>query len=105
LNRSGYGSGTGTFMFSSTSEGENDTDGTRGGKSLASSRSRRSAANGEERLPKLVETMGLCYLGMVLMRLNTSLGEVYKWATRDEIVFNRAASCIDEVHPIQKDTC
>ncbi|CZR62368.1 related to polymerase I core factor (CF) subunit [Phialocephala subalpina] len=71
---------------SSTSEGENDTDGTRGSKSLASSRSRRSAANGEERLPKLVETMGLCYLGMVLMRLNTSLGEVYKWATRDEII-------------------
>lgn len=86
--RSGYGSGTGTFMFSSSEAENSDTDGTRG-KSLSSSRSRRSVTD-EEKLPKLVETLALCYLGMMLMRLNTSLGEVYRWATREEIVLTRA---------------
>jgi RNA polymerase I-specific transcription initiation factor RRN7 len=91
---SGYGSGTGTTtMFSSMSEGEStDTDGTKA-KSLASGRSRKSAVK-EERLPRLVETLALCYLALILLRLPTSLGEVYKWATREEVVYSRAVSSI-----------
>lgn len=97
----GYGSGTGTTMFSSMSEGEStDTDGTRA-KSLASSKSRRSAVS-EERLPRLVETLGLCYVAMLLMRLPTSLGEVYKWATHEEIVYSRAVSQSLEPYKLTK---
>jgi RNA polymerase I-specific transcription initiation factor RRN7 len=78
-------------MFSSTTEGGSDTDGT-GVKSFGSRRSRKSAVE-EERLPKLVETLGLCYLGILLLRLPTSLGEVYKWAAKEEIIYTRAV-CI-----------
>lgn len=89
----GYGSGTGTTMFSSASEGgTTDSDAT-GGKSLGSRRSRKSVA-AEERLPRLVETLGLCFLGTLLLRLPTSLGEFYKWATHDEMVYTRAVSIL-----------
>ncbi|CAG8960949.1 hypothetical protein HYFRA_00002487 [Hymenoscyphus fraxineus] len=80
-----YGSVSGTF-FSSASEAENtESD----GKSVSSRRSRRSIA-GEERMPKLIETLGLCYLGMLLMRLPTSLGDLFKWVTNEEMVYARA---------------
>lgn len=45
-----------------------------------------------KRVPKLVETLALCYLGMLLMRLPVSVGEIHAWATRDEMVFMRAVS-------------
>jgi RNA polymerase I-specific transcription initiation factor RRN7 len=74
--------------FSSMSEGENtDSD----GKSMISSRSRRSEL-GKEKTPKLIETLALCYLGTLLVRLPTSIGEIVKWASRDEIVYTRAVS-------------
>ena len=81
----GYTSGT--VGFSSTSEGENsDTD----GMSLASKWSRRSNRKGKEYLPKLIETLALCYLGILLLRLPTSIGEIFKWVTSDEMIYNRA---------------
>ncbi|TVY21399.1 RNA polymerase I-specific transcription initiation factor rrn7 [Lachnellula arida] len=81
--RGGYGS----TMFSSQSEGENtDTDGAR---SMSSRRSKGSVV-GKEKLPKLIETLGLCYLGMLLLRLPVSLGELYKWAAKEEITYTRA---------------
>lgn len=82
-----YGSVSGG-LFSSASEAENtDSD----GKSVSSRRSRRSIAT-EERMPKLVETLGLCYLGMLLMRLPTGLGDLFKWATNEEMLYTRAVS-------------
>ncbi len=91
--KSGYGSTIETILFSSQSEAETDfdTDAT-GGRSLSSRRSKRSNVS-EEKLPRLVETLGLCYLGILLLRLPTSLGEVYKWAIRDEMVYIRAVGC------------
>lgn len=91
---SGYGSGTGTTtMFSSMSEGEStDADGNNA-KSSTSNRSRKSVVS-QERLPRLIETLALCYLGLLLLRLPTSLGEVYKWAAREEIVYSRAVSVL-----------
>lgn len=78
----------GSLGFSSTSEGENtDSD----GMSLTSRRSRKSDG-GRDKLPKLIETLALCYLGTVLMRLPTSVGEIYQWAAREEMVFTRAVS-------------
>ena len=89
--RGGYGSGTGTMMFSSASEAEHTDSDATGGKSLGSRRSRKSVTL-EERLPRLVETLALCYLGTLLLRLPTSLGEFFKWATREEMIYNRAVS-------------
>ena len=90
--RSGYSSGTGTMMFSSQSEGDGtDNDGS-GFRSVSSRRSRKSRSGEEQRLPKLAESMALCYLGAILMRLPISLGEVTKWIIRDEIPYSRAVS-------------
>lgn len=88
--------GSGIEGFSSTEDGGTGTDRT-GGRTLGSRGSRRSGVGGEDRLPKLVETLGLCYLGMVLMRLPMSLGEVLRWATNDEIIYTRAVSCLADV--------
>ena len=103
----GYSSGTGTQVggYSSMSEGETSggwgTDGSAGGRSLGSRRSgesgsRRSGKAGgdamKDKLPKLGETLGLLYLGCLLLRLPLSLGELVKWVKRDEIVYNRAVS-------------
>jgi RNA polymerase I-specific transcription initiation factor RRN7 len=91
--RTGCGSSvTGTMMFSSQSEGEtdNDTDAT-GARSMASRRSRKSIVT-EDKLPKLVEMLGLCYLGMLLLRLPTGFGELCKWAMRGEMIYARGVS-------------
>ncbi|KAF7901561.1 hypothetical protein EAE99_012217 [Botrytis elliptica] len=84
--RSEYGT-----EFGSTTEGdETDTDGT-GYRSTASTvMSRKRASRTKKHLPRLIETLGFCYLGILLLRLPTSLGEIYKWATRDEIIYTRA---------------
>ncbi|KAF7886842.1 uncharacterized protein EAF02_003489 [Botrytis sinoallii] len=84
--RSEYGT-----EFGSTTEGdETDTDGT-GYRSTASTvMSRKRASRTKKHLPKLIETLGFCYLGILLLRLPTSLGEIYKWAARDEIIYTRA---------------
>jgi RNA polymerase I-specific transcription initiation factor RRN7 len=86
----GYGSGTGTLGFSSTSEGENtDTD---GAMSRSSRWSKKSAGKKKDQLPKLIETLALCYLGILLLRLPTSLGEIHNWVVTDEMIYNRAVS-------------
>lgn len=78
----------GSMGFSSTSGGETtDSD----GKSLISSRSRRAEIRRED-MPKLIETLALCYLGTLLLRLPTSMGEMLNWAARDEMVYARAVS-------------
>jgi RNA polymerase I-specific transcription initiation factor RRN7 len=87
----GSGSGISVVGFSDTSEGETGSDAT-GGRSLWSGRSRRSVGGTKEKLPKLIETLALCYLGTLLMKLPTSLGEIFKWASTEEMVFTRAVS-------------
>lgn len=86
--RSEYGT-----EFGSMTEGDDtDTDGT-GYQSTASTiMSRKRAARMQKNLPKLIETLGFCYFGILLLRLPTSLGDIFKWATRDEIMYTRAVS-------------
>ena len=87
--RDGYGSGVSVVGFSDTSEGETGSDAT-GRRSLWSGRSRGSVTGRKEKLPKLIETLALCYLGTLLMKLPTSLGQIFKWASREEMVYTRA---------------
>lgn len=44
--------------------------------------------------PSLIETLGLCYLGTVLLRLPVSIGEMHRWAVREDIPFIRAVRFI-----------
>ncbi len=95
----GYGSTIGgTHLFSSQGEETDYETDESGARSTASRRSKRSTAVTEEKLPKLVEMLGLCYLGTLMLRLPTSLGEIFNWAIRDEIVFTRAVSGLNSSH-------
>jgi RNA polymerase I-specific transcription initiation factor RRN7 len=40
--------------------------------------------------PKLLDTLGLCYLGMLLLRLPCSLGDINRWAEDESIIYIRA---------------
>ncbi|RDL33685.1 Ubiquitin-like protein [Venustampulla echinocandica] len=86
--KSAYGSASGT-LWSSGGEGDNteDTDAS-GGRSASSRRSKTIVGEGSS--PKLIETLGLCYLGMLLLRLPIGIGEIFKWVVKDEMVYTRA---------------
>jgi RNA polymerase I-specific transcription initiation factor RRN7 len=43
-------------------------------------------------LPTLVESLGLCYLGILLMRLPINLGELHRWVEKEELLFLQVAS-------------
>ncbi|ESZ98666.1 60S ribosomal protein L40 [Sclerotinia borealis F-4128] len=84
--RSEYGT-----EFGSTTEGDDtDTDVTGYVSTASTIVCRKKASRAKKNLPKLIETLGFCYLGTLLLRLPTSLGEIYKWAVRDEIIYTRA---------------
>ncbi|RKF72165.1 RNA polymerase I-specific transcription initiation factor rrn7 [Golovinomyces cichoracearum] len=53
-------------------------------------------------LPKLLETLSLCYLGMLLMRLPIGVGEVLGWVTRNEILYLRAVSFENRLNNVRK---
>ncbi|KAI9732843.1 MAG: Pol I core factor CF [Cirrosporium novae-zelandiae] len=40
--------------------------------------------------PGLLQTLGLCYLGLLLLRLPISIGDIHKWAIEEEIPYIRA---------------
>ena len=44
----------------------------------------------DKALPTLIDSLGLCYLAMVLLRLSVSVGELNRWAMREDILFIRA---------------
>jgi RNA polymerase I-specific transcription initiation factor RRN7 len=44
----------------------------------------------DSRTPKLIDSLGLCYLGILSLRRGVTLGELHRWAAREEIVFLRA---------------
>jgi RNA polymerase I-specific transcription initiation factor RRN7 len=87
----GSGSGVSEVGYSSMSEVESGSDAT-AGRSLWSGTSRKSVAEKKKKLPKLIEMLALLYLGALLMRCPTSLGEIFKWASKEEMVFTRAVS-------------
>ena len=84
----GYGSWMSMKDYS-TSEGESGSN-TTSGRSLWSGTRRKSVIDVKKKLPKLVDMLALCYLGILLMRLPTSLGEIFRWASEEEMLFTRA---------------
>ncbi|KAL8903727.1 MAG: hypothetical protein Q9207_003745 [Kuettlingeria erythrocarpa] len=42
-------------------------------------------------MPSLIDSLATCYLGMVILRLPFSLGDVHRWAYREEITYVRAS--------------
>lgn len=82
-------SGNETVGFSSQSDWERTGTGTDGMES--SGRGKRDIRKSrQEGLPGLIDSLGLCYLGTLLMRLPITLGEFHCWAEQEDIVFVRA---------------
>ncbi|RFU35597.1 hypothetical protein B7463_g655, partial [Scytalidium lignicola] len=87
--KGGYSSGTGTSGFSSTSEAEEsgiDASERRGW----TLRKRKRMQKVSNTLPRLVETLALCYLGILLLRLPFTLGDILTWAKMQEMPYFRA---------------
>lgn len=72
--------------FSSTSEGE--TEGEDDGVGMEMSRRHRKIAR-EKGLPRLIESLALCYMAMLLLRLPVAVGDLQKWAEQHEIPYFR----------------
>ena len=72
--------------YSSTSEGETDAE----DDEFRMEMNRRHQKLARERgLPKLIESLALCYMAMLLLRLPVSVGELQKWAEQHEIPYFR----------------
>ncbi|OCK83517.1 RNA polymerase I-specific transcription initiation factor Rrn7 [Lepidopterella palustris CBS 459.81] len=70
----------------STSESEMDTE------DEAPTLSRRGRKTSDT--PKLIDTLALCYLGSLTLRLPLTLGDLHAWATRGDMVYSRAIKLI-----------
>lgn len=44
-----------------------------------------------QRLPRLLESLCLCYLATLLLQTSLSLGDIHRWAAREDLVYIRAA--------------
>lgn len=84
------GSGTEATLYSSQSEGEMSDV------SAASSASHRriwrSQVGERWKMPRLLDTLALCYLGTLLLRLPYRVGDFQRWAKADEILYLGAVS-------------
>ncbi len=74
-----FDSETQSQMFSSQEDTATDTDHdglkkTRRGKSLASA-------------PRLIDTLSLCYLGLLLLRLPVSVGDIHRWVNSEDLIY------------------
>ena len=44
----------------------------------------------DQAMPSLIDSLGLCYLAMILLRLPVGIGDLHRWAMREDISFIRA---------------
>ncbi|KAL8774009.1 MAG: hypothetical protein Q9194_004160 [Teloschistes cf. exilis] len=70
-------------MFSSQVTSEVDTDGQQ-------SEGRRERPSRSKVIPSLIESLGLCYIGMMLLKLPISIGDLHRWAYKEHVPYVRA---------------
>ncbi|KAI5779245.1 hypothetical protein EDC01DRAFT_309706 [Geopyxis carbonaria] len=90
---------------SMTTDGETDHDGnssqnsylyTSGSDSASTTHSRRRRRKAASFVPKasdrpkLIESIGLCYLGLILIRCAVSLGDIHRWVDSQGLIYIRA---------------
>ena len=51
----------------------------------------------DKAMPSLIDSLGLCYLGMVLLRLPVTMGDLHHWAVREDIPFVRAIRIVPAI--------
>lgn len=80
----------GGFSSTSQSEGESDAEGL---KKLGKRMERRLKKVARDKgIPKLLETVGIVYLALVLMREPISLGDLNRWMTKEGFPYFRVVS-------------
>lgn len=81
------GEGTASQMFSSQSEGgQSDTD--------TAVEAATSIPKLQKRIPRLVESLGICYLCFVLLRIPISTGDLRDWVEGEKLVYIHALQAI-----------
>jgi RNA polymerase I-specific transcription initiation factor RRN7 len=86
----GGAGGRETVGFSSQSDWEGTGTETDGMESSGGPGRRHRRKSRQESMPRLVDSLALCYLGTLLMRLPITLGEFHHWAGQEDIIFVRA---------------
>lgn len=51
----------------------------------------------DKAMPSLIDSLGLCYLGMILLRLPVTVGDLHHWAVREDIPFVRAIRIVPAI--------
>ena len=51
----------------------------------------------DKAMPSLVDSLGICYMGMMLLRLPIGIGEFHRWATQGDIPFIRAIRLVPDI--------
>lgn len=74
-------------MYSSQSEAE-----TTGG----SSKKRKPRIRKNDTIPQLVDTLSICYIGAILLRLPVTVNDIYRWAASGELIYYRVSEVIPE---------
>jgi len=74
-------------LFSSQSEGDQSEDDEDG---LVP----QSISKMQKRIPRLVETLGICYLSLLLLRLPISMGDIRDWVESEELVYIHAIQVV-----------
>lgn len=72
-------------FFSSQSESEVTSA------SRSTRRSRKEKGRVREGSPRLVETLALCYISLLLLRIPVTVGDIHKWANEGQLLYHRVA--------------
>ncbi|RBQ69755.1 hypothetical protein FVER14953_07286 [Fusarium verticillioides] len=80
------GDGLATFSSQSTGTEKDDTPKTQGTRA----RSWNPEDNPDWPVPRMIETLALCYLGCLLLRIPTTIGELCAWANSRRIPYKRS---------------
>lgn len=49
-------------------------------------------------LPRVPDTLAICYLGCVLLRIPTHLGEITRWANNGSLLYKKCVSKVDCIY-------
>ena len=86
-------------LFSSqpTKTGDQSDDADEGGdilKSKARAQSWDPRRKGAWPMPRVIDTLALCYLGCLLLKMPTRIGEIFRWADDGHMPYKRAVSLL-----------
>ncbi|KAK6002075.1 hypothetical protein QM012_001713 [Aureobasidium pullulans] len=74
-------------FYSSQSEAERTDD---------TAQTRRARKSKNDAIPKLVDALSMCYIGCLLLRLPVTVGDLYSWAARGDLIYYRAVKALSE---------